>query len=397
MNAIRDQRFFESAAAPRRRVLFVINSLAGGGAERVMATLLANANEWLSRHEIALAVLDDGPRAFALPEWLATFQFDCGGGMLASIAALNRVVRDFDPDVTLSFLTRANLANGAVMMKRRRPWIISERTSTPAHLGSRAKQLATRVIMRLIYPRATRVIAVSSGVADKLQRGFGVSASRIDVLPNPVDIDALHASVCEQDDPQIDEPYVVAVGRLVSVKNYAMLIEAFAQAKLRCRLIIAGDGPERDALKSLAAKLDVGDRVVMPGWLTNPYPVLARASVFALSSNVEGFPNALVEALALGVPVVATNCHDGPAEILARSSVNEVSGVTVTDAGVLTPVGDAPSYAEALRLAFDGKRRKDMIVAGRLRAADYSAASITRRYWAVIERVLERTAERQTS
>src|SRR6476660_1972187 len=120
MNAIRDQRFFESAAAPRRRVLFVINSLAGGGAERVMATLLANSNEWLSRHEIALAVLDDGPRAFALPEWLATFQFDCGGGMLASIAALNRVVRDFDPDVTLSFLTRANLANGAVMMKRRR-------------------------------------------------------------------------------------------------------------------------------------------------------------------------------------------------------------------------------------------------------------------------------------
>ena len=119
MNDIRDHRSFERAAAPRRRVLFVINSLAGGGAERVMATLLSNSEEWLNRHEIALAVLDEGPRAFPLPGWLTIFQLDCAGGLLASISGLNRVVRDFAPDVTISFLTRANLANGAVMTKRR--------------------------------------------------------------------------------------------------------------------------------------------------------------------------------------------------------------------------------------------------------------------------------------
>lgn len=397
MNDIRDHRSFERAAAPRRRVLFVINSLAGGGAERVMATLLSNSEEWLNRHEIALAVLDEGPRAFPLPGWLTIFQLDCVGGLLASISGLNRVVRDFAPDVTISFLTRANLANGAVMTKRRMPWIISERTSTPAHLSSRAKQLATKLMMRALYPRATRVIAVSSGVASKLERGFGVSARRIDVLPNPVDIDALHASAREHDELRIDGPYIVAVGRLVSVKNYAMLIEAFAQSKPPWRLVIAGDGPERDALKSFAAKLGIVDRVVMPGWLSNPYPVLARASVFALSSNVEGFPNALVEALALGVPVVATNCQDGPAEIVAGKGVDEVSGVTIADAGVLAPVGDAASYARALQLAFEVSRREDMITAGRKRAADYSAAAITCRYWAVIERALERTAEARTS
>jgi N-acetylgalactosamine-N,N'-diacetylbacillosaminyl-diphospho-undecaprenol 4-alpha-N-acetylgalactosaminyltransferase len=396
MNAIRDQRSFQ-AAAPRRRVLFVINSLAGGGAERVMATLLNNSKDWLDAHEIALAVLDEGPRAFALPDWLTIFQLDCRGGLAASITGLRRVVRDYRPDVTISFLTRANLANGVVMMNRRRPWIISERTSTPAHLGSRSKQLATKLMMRAIYPRASRVIAVSAGVADKLEHGFGVPPGKVEVLPNPVDIDALHASASARDELQLDEPYIVAVGRMVSVKNYRMLIHAFAQAKLPCRLVIAGDGPERDALKSLAGDLGIAERVVMPGWLSNPYPVLSRASVFALSSKVEGFPNALVEALALGVPVVATNCHDGPAEILARRRVDEVAGVTVVDAGILTPVDDAASYAQALQLAFEESRRKHMIAAGRERALDYSAAAITQRYWSVIERALERTVGLATS
>ena len=397
MNFIRDKRSFEAPAIPRRRVLFIINSLAGGGAERVMATLLNSSKQWLKRHEIALAVLDADPRAFALPNWLTIFQLDCGGGLIASISGLNHIVRDYRPDVTISFLTRANLANGAVMMKRGKPWIISERTSTPAHLGSRAKQLATKLMMRAIYPRAARVIAVSSGVAKKLQQGFGVPESRTEVLPNPVDLNALHASARELDELEIDEPYIVAVGRLVSVKNYRMLIEAFAQAELPCRLVIAGDGPERNALNALAEQLGVADRVIMPGWLPNPYPVLARANVFALSSNVEGFPNALVEALALGVPVVATNCHDGPAEILAQKDVHEVSGLTITDAGILTPVGDAANYAQALQLAFEQSRREVMVAAGRKRAADYSAASITQRYWNVIERALERTAPLSTT
>ena len=391
MNAIRDQRSFRPAGMPRRRVLFVINSLAGGGAERVMATLLNNSNDWLSRNEIALAVLDEGPRAFALPDWLTILQLDCGGGLVASISGLNHVVRDYQPDVTISFLTRANLASGAVMTNRGKPWIISERTSTPAHLGTRSKQLITRLMMRAIYPRASRVIAVSGGVANKLERGFGVAADKIDVLPNPVDIDALHASALEPDELRLDDPYIIAVGRLVSVKNYRMLLRAFAESKLPCRLVIAGDGPQREALKSLAEQQGIADRVLMPGWLSNPYPALARASVFALSSNVEGFPNALVEALALGVPVVATNCHDGPAEILARRGVDEIAGLTLTDAGILTPVEDAGSYAQALQLAFEESHRKHMVAAGRKRAADYSAPAIAQRYWSVIERALERT------
>lgn len=381
------------APSAKRKVLFVINSLTGGGAERVMSTLLANSKPWTDRYQIALALLDDDPRAFALPDWLRVIQLDCSGGMGASIRKLGAVVRDYDPDVTLSFLTRANFASGIAMMKRRRPWIISERTSTPAHLGSAFRQFTTKALMRAIYPRAARIVAVSAGVASKLSRGSGVRANRIEVIPNPVDKDAIEAAAAEKKSIPVEGPYIMAVGRLVSVKNYGMLIEAFAKSKLSCRLVIAGDGPERDELNRIADELGVADRVVMAGWLTNPYPMLRDASVFALSSNVEGFPNALVEALALGVPCVATNCRDGPAEILDCSSVDAVTELKVAEAGILTPVGDSDSYARALQMAFEPAVRTRLIAAGRRRARDYSAAAATARYWAVIEAALPGTAQ----
>jgi N-acetylgalactosamine-N,N'-diacetylbacillosaminyl-diphospho-undecaprenol 4-alpha-N-acetylgalactosaminyltransferase len=250
------------------------------------------------------------------------------------------------------------------------------------------RQLTTKALMRCIYPRASRVIAVSGGVADKLATGFAVAPSKIAIIPNPVDSEALHAAAAKHDELAIDQPYVIAVGRLVNVKNYRLLIRAFAKADLPCRLVIAGDGPERDSLRALGDELGLGERLVMPGWLSNPYPALKRANLFALSSNVEGFPNALVEALALGVPAVATNCKDGPAEILADSNTDAVTGLTVADTGVLTPVGDVDSYAQALKLAFEQPLRERLMMAGRERARAYSAATILARYWAVIEDAL---------
>jgi N-acetylgalactosamine-N,N'-diacetylbacillosaminyl-diphospho-undecaprenol 4-alpha-N-acetylgalactosaminyltransferase len=379
----------EAAGTGRRpRILFVINSLAGGGAERVMATLLRNSKDRLESCDFALAVLDDDPPGFALPSWLTIFQLDCRHGTLRSIFALDRLVRRYDPDVTLSFLTRANLSSGIAMMKRGRPWIISERTSTSAHLGSGLRQSVTKSLIRLVYPRASRVIAVSAGVAAKLSKSFAVPTRKVDVIPNPVDIAAIEADAREPNPLPVDEPYIIAIGRLVPVKNYRLLVEAFARAGLPCRLVIAGDGPERDALRLAACELGVEERVLLPGWLSNPYPALSGARLFALSSNVEGFPNALVEALALGVPAAATNCSDGPAEILAGKSVDQVSGVETAAAGILAPVGDADSFAEALKLAFDPSIGKRLAQRGRKRARDFSAGASAVRYWGIIEQEL---------
>jgi glycosyltransferase involved in cell wall biosynthesis len=369
--------------------MFVINSLAGGGAERVMATLLRNSEEWLDQHEIRLAVLDHDGRDFALPSWLDVVQLNCGHGTLRSIVEVDRAVAEWRPDVTVSFLTRANLATVFAMTRRGRPCIISERTSTSAHLGSGPRQLVTKSLIRFIYPRASQVIAVSDGVAAKLARNYAVGTSRLEVIPNPVDISRIEADAREKARVEVQGPYILAVGRLVAVKNYALLIRAFARADISTKLVIAGDGPERVKLESLAADLDIADRVILPGWVRNPYPLIAGASLFALSSNVEGFPNALVEALALGIPVVATNCSDGPAEILASKPIDQVSGVALERFGILTPVGDEQALTQALELGLDDEVGRRLRASGRERAHDYAAPAIAACYWAVIEQVLE--------
>jgi N-acetylgalactosamine-N,N'-diacetylbacillosaminyl-diphospho-undecaprenol 4-alpha-N-acetylgalactosaminyltransferase len=115
---------------------------------------------------------------------------------------------------------------------------------------------------------------------------------------------------------------------------------------------------------------------------------MARARVFALSSNVEGFPNALVEALALNLPIVATNCPDGPAEILAGKTLSEIDGLTEAAAGILVPVDDTDSFAAGLKLAFDGVVRDRLVAGANHRAENFSPARAVDAYWQAIERSL---------
>src|SRR3546814_10670758 len=125
----------------------------------------------------------------------------------------------------------------------------------------------------------------------------------------------------------IQGSYIVAAGRLVPNKNFGMLIEAFAQSGLPGSLVIMGEGPLRGALEARIMQLGLEGRVHLPGFLENPFAVLKRASLFALPSNAEGFPNGLVEAMACGLPVVAANCASGPAEILLNRSRESVHGI----------------------------------------------------------------------
>ena len=168
----------------RKRILFAINSLAGGGAERVLATLLAGSEPWRARYDIHLALLDDEPRAYDVPEWVELHQLDAGHKLLPSLTGLRALAGRLKPHATLSFLTRANIANAWAMAGRRRPWLISERVNTSAHLGS---AVAARAMVRLVYPRAAHVIAVSEGVVDDLAAHFGVARSRMSAIANPVD------------------------------------------------------------------------------------------------------------------------------------------------------------------------------------------------------------------
>lgn len=368
----------------RRRVLFVINSLAGGGAERVMTTLLAASQPWRDRYDLHLALLDREPRAYAAPDWVQTTELDCRGGLPRAIRGLRELVGVLAPDVVLSFLTRANVASALAVAGRNSRLVMSERVNTSSHLTSRAAKL----MVRATYPRADRIIAVSTGVADDLSRNFGVRRSPLKVIANPVDHDAIARGAGQAPPFPIHSDDVVAAGRLVENKNFAMLIEAWARAGLPGRLLILGEGPLRATLEADIARRGLADRILLPGFVPNPFAVFARAGVYALPSNAEGFPNGLVEAMACGLPVVAANCASGPSEILLDRRREEVMGTAFSSAGALVPTDDAGAFAAALAQIHRDAGRQRIGEAARTLAQRYSVAETTRRYWAVLEDAL---------
>lgn len=375
--------------AAKATILFVINSLAGGGAERVLTTILGASAPWRDRYDIHLALLDDEPRAYAVPEWVTLTQLDARHRLGASIAQLRWLVGRLNPDAAFAFLTRANVATAVAMAGRGRPWLISERVNTSAHLGSGAGAIAARAMVRFAYPRARHVIAVSDGVVDDLVENFGVARDRVSAIANPVDHDAIAAQAAAPNPLAIDGDYVVAAGRLVPNKNFALLVDAFAASGLPHRLVIMGEGPERASLEAQIAARGLTERVSLPGFVANPFAVLARACLFAMPSNAEGFPNGLVEAMACGLPVVATNCASGPSEILAGLPRELVVDARPVPAGALVPPNDVAAFASALRDVASEPRRTAAADAARQRSLDYGVAQATEHYWRRIDAALK--------
>lgn len=202
--------------------------------------------------------------------------------------------------------------------------------------------------LRGFFAHCDGIIANSDGVARDLTLFLGIPPERIRVAPNPAvapDLDRLAAT--PPDHPWLRDcgvPVIMAAGRLGRVKDYPTLVRAFAQVRAQrpCRLMILGRGRQKTRLEALARQLGVADDVALAGFVPNIYPYLARAAVFVVSSLREGGPNVLMEALALGIPSVATDCPHGPREILEDGRY-----------GTLVPVGDAARLAEAMLQALD--------------------------------------------
>ena len=367
-------------------ILFVINSLGGGGAERVMATLLNFSASKQADFRIGLVLLDREHIAYPPPSWVEVHQLDCKYSALNSIIALHQLVRREQPDIVCSFLTRSNVASYFASRGSGRPFLMSERSNTRAQLGGGFRGLVSRNLVRLSYPNADAIISVSKGVADGLSRDFAVPPERITTIYNPVDVEAIRAAAERDSAVALDGPYIVAAGRLEPVKNFDLLLRAFARSHFRGKLVIAGEGPERGRLEHLVAELHLAGRVVMPGFVANPFPLIAGATLFALSSHSEGFPNAMLEALALSVPVVATNCGHGPAEILAGTTAANVHGTLETPAGFLTPVGDVEAFAHALDLAVSARDRLAPKTSELVE--QYSPQATVSRYWSVISEAM---------
>jgi glycosyltransferase involved in cell wall biosynthesis len=211
-----------------------------------------------------------------------------------------------------------------------------------------AKVRFVPLMCRWFLHRADAIVAVSQGVADDLVKHAPKTRSRIRVIYNPIITkNVLHQAKQPVEHPWFQcgrPPVILGAGRLVQQKDFATLIRAFALVrKIRpARLFIVGEGPERERLEQLARELGVEGDISLPGYEENPYKYMSAAAVFVLSSAWEGFGNVLAEALAAGAPVVSTDCHDGPREILAAAGQ-----------GRLAPVGDSAALAKQILATLD--------------------------------------------
>ncbi|MGM0676615.1 MAG: glycosyltransferase [Pseudomonadota bacterium] len=213
------------------------------------------------------------------------------------------------------------------------------------HLNRRntLKRFFRRSAIRWTYPKADIIIANSKGLAEDVKKVVPECSDRIRVLPNPV-VSPLIYQLAKQapDHPWLSvqgDPVIVGAGRLSRQKDFSTLIKAVTLLNQRvpCRLVIIGEGKERGRLQTLAEELGVADRVDFPGFVNNPFGYFSNASLFVLSSAWEGAPNVLMEAMALGTPVVATDCLSGPREILQRGKL-----------GPLVPVANPEALAQAM-------------------------------------------------
>ncbi|MBK5932094.1 glycosyl transferase [Halochromatium salexigens] len=274
------------------------------------------------------------------------------GHTLLATVALARWLRRERPPVLLAVKDRAGRAAvmARALARTETRLVLRLGTHLSAALSGRSRlQRWLRLLpIRLLYPGIERIIAVSGGVAEDSARITRRSRSQIRVIRNPVITPALAdlaAAPCPH--PWLDErasiPTLIGAGRLQRQKDFPTLLRAFRLVRRQrdCRLIILGEGRGRSALESLAQSLDLrlgadGD-LELPGFQSNPYCWLARADLFVLSSAWEGSPNVLTEALALGIPAVATDCPSGPRELLADGRF-----------GALVPVGDSEALAAAI-------------------------------------------------
>jgi glycosyltransferase involved in cell wall biosynthesis len=229
---------------------------------------------------------------------------------------------------------------------------------------------------RWLYPRADAIVAVSRGLAAELSGELHLDPAAVRTIYSPiVDEDLVKRAELPVDHPWFnagEPPVILATGRLVPEKDHATLLRAFAllRARRRTRLMILGDGEQRGQLEGLAAQLGVRVDVGLPGFEINPYRFMSRAAVFVLSSTSEGFGNVLVEAMACGAPVVSTDCHSGPAEILDSGRY-----------GQLVPVGDPAAMAAAIEATLDDPLPTSLL---RSRASDFRAAKSADSYLALL-------------
>ena len=381
----------------RIRVVFAIGAMHGGGSERQLLLLLRHLDRKLFEPFLYL-VYKSGPLLDQIPSDVPVTSFDTRvtssqiylPGLMHSrrVRDYARYLNEVSADVSYDRTFLMTLISAAGAQKVGVPnvsTIVTDPETGFAPVAGRFQWFKRRILHRL-YNKSAQVLAVSDGAREAAIRFYGIRPDRILTLRNGVDTDW----VLEQSTQPIDNDWwtrdkqietasrvvrIVSAGRLNQQKGFHLLIDALVQVRQRIhdvefRLAILGDGPHRESLEQQIADLKLSDVVHLPGFQGNAIAWYRSADVFVLPSLVEGMPNVLLEAMACGTPVISSDCHSGPAEILGGGRY-----------GRLVPPGNINALRESLTAALldpAGIRQTAAIAQSHV-AEEWSARAATKR------------------
>jgi glycosyltransferase involved in cell wall biosynthesis len=326
-----------------RRIAFFLPTLAGGGAERVALNLLKGMLERDIPLDLVLADAE-GPYLSQVPDRVRIVNLAKGRVVLA-VPGLIKYLKETKPVALLSHMNHANIMAIVARDLARidTKLVVVEHDTLSASKSDLRRSQMLPAIMKWLYPRADSIVGVSQGVSEDLDCELGFAPGTVKTVYNPViDRDTLSKAQMPVAHPWFEAgspPVFLAVGRLSPQKDFSNLIQAFALVRKQkvARLMILGEGETRSQLEAEIAALGITEDVLLPGFVQNPYAYMHNSTTFVLSSRWEGLPTVLIEAMACGCSVVATNCPSGPEEILA-------SGKYV----LLVPIENSAALAAAM-------------------------------------------------
>jgi len=368
------------------RIVFVISSLSSGGAERVMSIM---ANYWVQKgKDIAIITIDSKESNFYLLNSrvkrvaLALMKpslnpLEAFRSNFCRVKRLRKEILDLHPDLVISFVDKTNVLTLLATSGLNIRVVVSERIDPSEHsLG-----WVWQILRWLLYRHASAVVVQSEQVS-RWARTF-IRKNGVCRIPNPVNVPPPLGKNCALVLPA--GKIVMSMGRLTQQKGYDLLLQAFtvcARKHPDWWLLIVGEGEERDRLETLAGELGIANRVILPGRIKDPIVVLRKAEFFVLSSRYEGFPNALLEAMACGLPVVSFDCRSGPGEII-RNGID----------GLLVPPEDVDALAKAMdQLMSDEAKRKRFGQCARRVTERFSVEKVMGMWEKLVDEVLVRNA-----
>lgn len=333
----------------KKRILFVTLSLGGGGAERVVSILSSELAE--RGEDVHLLLFERSAKEYALSEKVKVHEFGQPGGwcklhrIYRRIRRMRKMIQEIAPDIILPFLAMPTAYTYLASLGLKNISFVTTVRNNPS-----------------LYPKSPLMRKLVNHITEKSdgimlqteeQREYFLDSlsSKIFVVPNPVKQEMLDTVYHYR--PEVKR--IVSMGRLTKQKNHPLLIKAFAKFSAPfedLHLVIYGEGEERENLEALVKELGLSQKVSLPGKTSQVSEVLSEADLFVLSSDYEGLPNTLIEAMAVGLPCISTACPTGPKDLIQSGQD-----------GLLTKVGSEEELCMAMEMfrgSFEDRKRMGM-------------------------------------